>query len=393
MKRKKLILGVFGFGCVGQGLYEVLERTKGINAVIKSICIKNAEKQRSISRVIFTTDKDHILCDEEINVVVELTDDADAAFEIVKLAMQKGKAVVSANKKMIAEHLYELYELQQQYQVPFLYEGAVCAGIPIIRSLEEYYDNDLLHSLEGIMNGSTNYILSKIFDEGKSFTLALSEAQAAGFAESDPTLDIGGYDPKYKLCILLLHAFGIFVKPENVFHYGIQHLNDFDISYARQRNTRIKLVAKCKKQGDEVFAYVSPHFVDEHSQLIHIHNEFNGILLESAFSERQFFSGKGAGSTATGSAVLSDISALSYQYRYEYKKIGQADVLQHRQHISLKIYLRFKDAADIDETAFDSITEKYGSPENKYIAGFMNLEKIRKAEWLSNGNVSLIGMP
>ncbi|MBC8046514.1 MAG: homoserine dehydrogenase, partial [Fimbriimonadaceae bacterium] len=295
MNSKKLILGLFGFGCVGQGLHTVLNQTHGIKAGIKKICIKHADKKRSVDPCYFTTDKNEILFDDEINVIVELIDDADAAFEIVKTAMQNGKAVVSANKKMIAEHLYELYELQQKYNVPFLYEGAVCASIPIIRNLEEYYDNDLLNSLEGIVNGSTNYILTKIFDENKSFELALSEAQELGFAETDPTLDIEGFDPKYKLCILLLHAFGIFVKPENIFNFGIQRLNDFDINYARQKNAKIKLIAKCRKINNEVYAYVFPHFVNGNSQLTNIQNEYNGVLLESAFSDKQFFTGKGAG--------------------------------------------------------------------------------------------------
>lgn len=392
MKRKKLILGVFGFGCVGRGLYEVLQHAPGTNAEIKKICIKNIGKQRSADTTLFTDDKNIILHDKSINVVVELTDDADAAFEIVKKAMENGKAVVSANKKMIAEHLYELYALQQLYKVPFLYEGAVCAGIPIIRSLEEYYDNDLLFSLEGIMNGSTNYILSKIFDEQKSFEHALGEAQQAGFAETDPTLDIEAYDPKYKLCILLLHAFGIFVKQEHIFHFGIQRLNDFDIAYARQRNCRIKLVAQCKKIGNHVYAYVVPQFVELNSALTNVHHEFNGLILESAFSEYQFFSGRGAGSTATGSAVLSDISALGYEYKYEYKKIGTAGSLEHNQNIDVKIYLRYSNENDINEADFSSIEERYESGGTRYIAGSMKLEAITAAKWLKNENVSLISM-
>ena len=192
MQRKTLNIGLFGFGCVGYGLYEVLEKTPTLQTSIKRICVKNPDKKREISESHFTFDKNDLLNDDEINVIVELIDDADAAFEIVSTALKKGKAVVTANKKMIAEHLEELLELQAKYNVPLLYEAACCASIPIIRNLEEYYDNDLLESIEGIINGSTNYILTKTFDEGIGYSEALTRAQELGYAESNPILDTGG---------------------------------------------------------------------------------------------------------------------------------------------------------------------------------------------------------
>jgi homoserine dehydrogenase len=172
--------------------------------------------------------------------------------------LRKGKAVVSANKKMIAEHFAELLQLQKEFGVPLLYEGACCASIPIIRNLEEYYDNDMLTAVEGIFNGSTNYILTRMFEENCSFEAALKEAQEKGFAESDPALDVEGYDAKYKLSIILAHAFGLPVEPERVFNHGITHLSDFDLQYAREKGYRIKLVAGCRKFGEQVFATVFP---------------------------------------------------------------------------------------------------------------------------------------
>src|SRR5882757_2346983 len=163
--KKNLKLGLFGFGCVGQGLYHVLHETKGVKAEIKRICVKTKNKLRPLGEDIFTFNKEEVLSDPEIDVIVELIDDAAAAFDIVKRALQNGKAVVTANKKMLAENLEEIYRLQQQYGKPVLYEGSVCGSIPIIRNLEEYYDNDLIKSVEGIFNGSTNYILTKVFDE------------------------------------------------------------------------------------------------------------------------------------------------------------------------------------------------------------------------------------
>jgi homoserine dehydrogenase len=211
--KKKLTLGLFGFGCVGQGLYHVLEETHGLKAGIKKICVKDRNKQRILSRDVFTFEPDEILTDPEIDVVVELIDDAEAAFKILKHALQNGKHVVTANKKMLAENLEEIFHLQQQYDRSVLYEGAVCGAIPILRNLEEYYDNDLLTGIEGIFNGSTNYILTKVFEEKKSYLEGLKQAQDLGFAESNPALDVQGFDPKFKLTIAIAHAFGVFVKP------------------------------------------------------------------------------------------------------------------------------------------------------------------------------------
>nr|MBP9213952.1 homoserine dehydrogenase [Chitinophagaceae bacterium] len=163
---KQLTIGLFGFGVVGEGLYKILKQTPSLNANIKRIVIKHPDKKRNAPTEIFTQLADEVLNDNSINVIVELIDDADAAYYIVTNALKKGKAVVSANKKLIAEHLEELLALQQQYHVPFLYEASTCGSIPVLRNLEEYYDNDLLHSVSGIVNGSTNFILSKMFTEG-----------------------------------------------------------------------------------------------------------------------------------------------------------------------------------------------------------------------------------
>ena len=390
MSKKTLKLGLFGFGCVGQGLYSVLNQTKGIRASVEKICIKHPEKSRSIDAHYFTTMADDILDNPEIDVVVELIDDADAAYYIVKKALMNRKAVVTANKKMLAEHLPELYALQQEYQTPLLYEASSCASIPIIRNLEEYYDNDLLSAISGIFNGSTNYILSQMWDNGKEYSDALKEAQEKGFAESDPLLDVGGFDPKYKLCITILHAFGLFVKPENVFNYGIQNLNKQDVTYAQQHGKKIKLLASAQKYGNKVTGFVIPAFVEADNPLINVHNEFNGIILQGAFANSQFFLGKGAGSSPTGSAVLSDISALTYDYRYEYKKIAQNSDLEFSQDQLLEVYVRYVDRNDLNLSDFDNISQRFESAAYSYVIGEINLDKLNNLPWTKNPNVSII---
>jgi homoserine dehydrogenase len=323
-------------------------------------------------------------------VVVELINDTQAAWEIVSAALKSGKAVVSASKRMIAENLRPLYELQQKHHAPLLYEAACCASIPIIRNLEEYYDNDLLNGVEGVCNGSSNFILTRIEEEHMNFGDALRLAQEKGFAETDPTLDVEGYDPKFKLCILLLHAFGTFVKPADIFHFGISRLNGFDIDFARHRNAKIKLIAKCHRQNGAVVSYVLPHLVGPRHLLGDVSDEYNGILVESSFAENQFFVGKGAGGTATGSAVLSDISALTYNYHYEYKKIGQATPLPLNEDVQLKIYLRYQKAGQIDQADFIAISEKYESADNCYIVATIALKKLKEATWLSHPEVNLL---
>jgi homoserine dehydrogenase len=378
MERKKLKIGLFGFGCVGQGLYDVLEKTPLLNAEIKTICVKQKNKSRSVDKNYFTFEKSDILDDEEVNVVVELIDDAGAAYEIVTEAIRKGKNVVSANKKMIAEHFAELVELQRQHQVSFLYEAACCASIPIIRNLEEYYDNDLLESVEGIVNGSTNYILDRT-SEGLSYATALQKAQEFGYAESDSRLDTEGFDSKYKLLILAAHSFGLVVNPGSIFHHGISRLSDTDLSYAKEKGYRIRLIAHAEKTDDGIRAFVLPKFVSADDRFFAVDDVYNAVKTKCCFSDSQFFSGKGAGAHPTASAVLSDLSALSYGYRYEYKKLTQSEKLVSDDNIHLKVLWSYAPAkAGYQDSLFSRIIESYQSEERAYLIGEISLNNLNR---------------
>jgi len=389
--KKKLKLGVFGFGCVGQGLYHVLEETQGIKAEIKTFCVKNKNKERILPESFFTYDKNDILKDDEIDVVVELIDDANAAFEIVKAALENGKSVVTANKKMLAEHLEDIYELQLRYNKPVLYEGSVCGAIPIIRNLEEYYDNDTISSIEGIFNGSTNYILTKVFEERKSYEDSLRKAQELGFAESDPSLDVKGFDAKYKLVIAIAHTFGVFVKPENIINLGIDKLNDADLKYARENNLGIKLVVRAFKLNGHVYGLVAPQFIESTNLLASVRNEYNAVIVQGAFSEKQLFVGKGAGSYPTGSAVLSDISALTYDYRYEYKKKAQGTKLKFSNNASVEVLVSFSQKSQINIGDFEEFKGGYQGKESQYMHGLVTLEKLK--EWSVIEGISVILTP
>src|SRR5450755_2638168 len=279
---RRLTIGLFGFGVVGEGLYKVLHQTSSLNATIKKICIKDAYKKRNAPAELFTTDRNELLNDETINVIVEVINESDAAFQIVSTALTNGKAVVSASKKMIAEHLPQILQLQQETGMPFLCESSACASIPVIRNLEEYYDNDLLHSLRAIVNGSTNYILTKMFEDKLDFKTALLQAQQLGFAEANPTLDIEGWDAVHKWVILLCHAYGIISDPHKIVFSGIQFIHAGDAEVASEKHYQIKLIGQAKKLlTGKVAAFVLPQFVKSDDHLSFVKNEYNGVVIES----------------------------------------------------------------------------------------------------------------
>lgn len=393
-ENKKLVIGLFGFGVVGEGLYKVLQQTPSLNGEIKKVCIKHPDKKRDAPASLFTTEKEELLQDEEINVIVEVIDDADAAFAIVKTALLKGRAVVSASKKMIAEHLPELLQLQQETGLPFLYESAACASIPVIRNLEEYYDNDLLHSIKAIVNGSTNFILTKIFEEQLEFATALKLAQELGFAESNPKLDVEGYDAANKWTFLLTHAYGIVESTSNILFNGIQNIQRSDAQVAREKNYEIKLVAQAKKLSDgKVAAVVLPQFIDRKDPLVFVKNEYNGVVIESGFADKQFFYGKGAGSFPTASAVLSDISALRYDYKYEYKKLYHHKPLQLATDYFLRVFISAEDWTQLPKEELEWIEEWHGGQNRSYLAGVIHYTKLRDTDWWKQPGISLILAP
>lgn len=389
---KELSIGLIGFGCVGSGLYEVLNKSELIQAKITKIVVKDRNKQREIPLDNFSFDVNDILEDDSINVVVELIDDSEKAFEIVRKALISGKDVVSANKKMIAEHLDELLNLAQVSGASFLYEGAVAGSIPILRNLEEYYNNDSLTSIEGIVNGTTNYILSKSND-GIGYKEALAEAQALGFAESNPTLDVDGFDSKYKLAILLKHAFGITVAPKDLFNLGIRHISDHAVAYAKEKGYRIKLFSRAEKLGNQIVGFVAPHFVKPDHFAYSVNNEFNAVILEGLFSNQQLFVGKGAGSHPTASAVLSDISALKFDYKYEYRKVKKNGNLEFSNDFFVKIYLESSYTELINEIPFYRVDELFQSDTINYQTGWVKFSELRTFDFNHRPELSLVILP
>lgn len=389
-------VGLFGLGTVGKGIVHVLKNARNANAEIKRICVRDASKARDVEvdPNLITENRNDILDDPEINLIVEVISDADAAFEIVSEAMKRGISVVSGSKTMIANHIPELIELQKKHKVSLLYDASSCGSIPVIRNLEEYYDNDLLLEVKGILNGSSNYILSRVFDHNENYEKALQTAIDKGFAEADPSFDIEGYDSRYKLIIITVHAFGVYVPPQDIFTYGITHITDFDINYAREKRVKIKLVAQVVKlPGNRFTMFVMPEFVKKSRYIYNVDDEYNGVVIRGEGYDRQFMFGKGAGSLPTASSILSDMVAHHHGYKYAYKKMAYADTPDYTTDVNLKVYVRYRTTDIPSLLPFISIDERYSSSTGNYVIGEINLtDLIKNREILDSPDVFIINI-
>ena len=390
MDNKQINIGLFGFGTVGKGLYDVLKKIQPENVSIVKVCVRNVAKHSAEAPELeFTSNADDIFTDSRINFIVELIDDAEAAYGIVKRALQAKIPVVSGNKKMLARHIQEMIQLQRDNDTALLYDASACGSIPVIRNLEEYYDNDLLISVKGILNGSSNFILSKIFNEGMNYAEALKLAQDLGFAESDPTLNIGGWDSLFKLIIITIHAFGVYVEPEQIFTFGIGNMNEHDIQFAHEKRRRVKLVGWAEKvDEDKLVLSVMPHLLSKQKYIYSVEDEFNGVVIKGLFYYKQFMFGQGAGGFPTGSAVLSDITAQLYDYRYQYKKLQSPHQLHFTNDYKVRIYYRYDSPATLNLLEFSTIHESYYSDTYKYVVGDIELSQLQaQAQSLRESNV------
>ncbi len=390
-------IGLFGFGVVGQGVYEVISKSRNAHAEIAKICVNDLSKPRRtvVDPSLLTDRAEDILASNEIDLIVEVINNADDAYRIVKRALERGIPVVSGSKAMLAKHLPELIELQKKHNVALLYDASSCGSIPVIRNLEEYYDNDLLLEVKGILNGSSNYILSRVFDHHEPYDGALRKAQELGFAETDPSFDIEGYDSLFKLVIITVHALGTYVAPERIFTYGISTIHDSDIQYAREKGVKIKLVAQVVKVSDEHFTmFVMPEFVSPNKYIYSVDDEYNGVVIRGECYDRQFMFGKGAGSLPTASSILSDIMARRHNYRYEYKKQRFEQKPDYTTDILLKIYVRYSQTNIQHVLHFEQIHEQYISSESNYVIGDIRLsELIAKRDQLSAKDLFIANIP
>ncbi|MBD2770107.1 homoserine dehydrogenase [Hymenobacter sp. BT664] len=348
--KQPLRIGLIGFGCVGQGFYDIVGRQPGLGLAVTRIAVKSPAKPRTLPAERFCFHADDLLADPDLDLLVEVIDDPAEAFRLVSTALRHGRRVVTANKAMLAHHLPELVALQRASGGALLYEAAVCGSIPIIRTLDSYFSHEPLQSVSGIFNGSSNYVLTRMSQQGSEYGPALAEAQAQGFAETDPSLDMGAFDPRSKAVILAAHAYGVFLHPEEVLNLGIESISAVDIARAAAQGRKVKVVAGLYRlPNGSVAALVTPQFVGPESPLYAVEQEFNGVVIAAEFAGSQFLHGRGAGGHPTGSAVLADVLALQHGFRYAYAKQSEAPETQLTEGLEVEVYLRHADAAILRE--------------------------------------------
>jgi homoserine dehydrogenase len=304
-------VGVIGAGTVGRAVIEILRENgpiisarAGETIVVKSAVVRNLEKASDLKLPI-SQDPYDILNDPEIDIVVELMGGVELPFELLKAALKNGKAVVTANKALLAYHRYELQEIAGE--IPFEFEASVAGGIPIINALRDGLSANHILSIMGIMNGTCNYMLTKMMKEGVAFEAVLGEAQALGYAEADPTFDIGGFDAAHKLLILASIAYGIDAKPEEILIEGIEGVTQADIAFAKEFGYTIKLLGIAKRDGDEVELRVHAALVKNEAMIAKIDGVMNGISVVGDRVGETLYYGPGAGGNATASAVVANI--------------------------------------------------------------------------------------
>lgn len=392
---QQLTIGLFGFGSVGSGIYHVLKKKAIPEIKLKTIVVKNPDKPRSIPSKQFSYQPKDILEDKDINVVLELIDDADAAYSIVKQALKNKKNVLTANKKMLAEHFQELVHLAQEQGVTLLYEASVCGSIPVIRTLEESFGYDPLTSLKAISNGTSNYVLTRLFQNPQPFEDIITDAQKHGFAESDPTLDIDGWDSKFKLIISNYHAFGVLNTPEDILNVGIRHIKPEDIEFAKEKNFSIKLIGHSKIEDGKLEAYVAPQFIPNSEAITSIAFENNAVEINAEFAHQQLLQGKGAGSIPTASAVLSDLTSLLRNYTYPYSKANKNSTEIANQNYPIifdserliKVYISSYDREDLQPFQFNTEILCGTQKHLQYKIGNITIKSLKEQLKHSNSEV------
>lgn len=316
--KKKVNIGLFGFGTVGKGVFEILTKNKksiqdklGFPIQIKKICEVNPKVQKIIPPSILCTQASDILDDPEISIIVELIGDKAISKKIMIEAMQKGKHIVTANKAILAKNATELFTKAYKNDISLYFEAAVGGAIPILRSIREAFASDKIESLAGIINGTANYILTEMSHKGRSFKDVLKEAQYEGLAEADPSSDIEGGDSAHKLVLLTALAYGRLIKLEDVHTEGVTKLKPFDFDIAERFGYEIKLLAISRLDGNEVEARVHPTLIPKKSMLASVHGAFNAIMVKGKYFGDSLSYGLGAGSFPTASAVVADIVEIS----------------------------------------------------------------------------------
>jgi homoserine dehydrogenase len=351
MKRDKMIkIGILGVGTVGASVAdilevnaEIIEARAGKKIIVETGVVKNISKKRDVS-IVLSDDPDAVLEDPEIDIVVELMGGVEEPYELVKKALQNGKAVVTANKALLAYRRYELQEIAGD--LPLMYEASTAGGIPIIGALRNGLAANHIESIQGIMNGTTNYMLTKMIQEGAQYDDILAEAQELGYAEADPTFDVGGFDASHKLLILASIAYGIDAKPEDILIEGIENITQTDVAFAKEFGYEIKLLGIAKKVANGIELRVHPTMIPQSSMIAKVDGVMNAVSVVGDRVGETMYYGAGAGGDATASAVIADIVDIvrgNHGPMLGYKKgLESGSKLLPREEIVTQYYVRLQ---------------------------------------------------
>ena len=340
--KKGIGIGLLGLGTVGSGLAEVLvtradslAEQAGIPLILKKVLVRDVNKQRSValSTSLLTSRPEEILSHPEVDIVVELIGGEHPATEYIEQAIANGKHVVTANKEVMAKHGYQLLSLAGKHNAGLRYEASVGSGIPLISSFQQDLAANRISAIHAILNGTTNYILTRMGQERTDFASTLKQAQDLGYAEADPTNDIEGIDAAYKLAILSNLAFQAKFVPQDIYCEGISNVAARDFLYAGEFGYAIKLLAIAKRSDDKVEMRVHPVFIPQDSQLAKVDGVYNAVEVDTDLAGKLVFYGEGAGAIRASSAVVADVLAIAGNI---YHGVNNVPELRLNQRVTIK---------------------------------------------------------
>lgn len=359
-------IAVLGYGTVGSGVVEIMNTNGAIinQRIGDALEIKYVLDLREFPGTpvenLITHDFEDIVNDEEVKIVVEVMGGIEPAYTFVKRSLLAGKSAVTSNKALVAKHGAELLAIAKEKNINFLYEASVGGGIPIIRPLASSLTGDVIEEITGILNGTTNYMMSKMYHENADYDAVLKEAQAMGYAERDPSADVEGHDACRKIAILASIILGKQVDFEDIYTEGITEVSLEDIKYAKAMNMKIKLLASCKRSGEKICAIVAPHLVAKSHPLYNVEDVFNAIFVKGNMLGDAMFYGSGAGKLPTASAVVGDIVEAAKNPKRSMMATWEAQkaTLEEKAETTKRFFVRVKGT---EEALKEKLTKAFGA--------------------------------
>ncbi len=390
-------IGLLGLGTVGSGVVEILDKRRkelkgltGQEIRIKKVLVKDLSKKRDLgSDIKLVQSYDEILNDEEIDIIIEVTGDVEKSYKYISEGLNAGKHIVTANKAVVSKYFEEFSALAKEKDRAFLYEASVGGGIPVLKPLKEQLLLNKVSEVQGILNGTCNYILSRMMNEGKNYHDILKSAQEMGYAEADPSADVDGFDTMRKLRILSTLSLQGKIDEDDIFMDGISSISTFDVEIIRNMNSTVKLIGEAKAHKDGFTAIVQPTIVPKDNYFANVNLAYNSVAFKGSEVGELKFYGPGAGKLPTGNAVLSDVLDIVTGTYKKNNPLGSAELKNYNDEIKGRFYLRVSDADEevvralrrISEEMPSSrgqaaiITKEIGLTEIMEILGSLNIEK------------------